>query len=67
MFVADVIPVPDQLYVTGEEAVVALTFTEVTVQFSTPDAAGVTTSAVVLCVTACDPVVVQPLDVFVMV
>jgi hypothetical protein len=42
MFVAEVIPVPLQLYETGVVVVVALAFTLVNVQFKTAEAADAT-------------------------
>jgi hypothetical protein len=65
MFAADVMPVPVQLKETGVAAVLALTFTEVSVQFNTADTEAVVAGTVVFCVTACEPVAWQPLAVFV--
>jgi hypothetical protein len=61
MLVADKIPGPVQLYVTGVVVVVALAFTEVTVQFKTPEAEELMDGAIVFCVTlTIDSVEVQP-------
>jgi len=51
MFVAEVIPVPDQLYVE-EVVVVALAFMLIKEQLKVPELAGVTTGNTVFCVTA---------------
>jgi hypothetical protein len=49
------------LYVTGVVVVVALAFTEVTVQFKTPEAEELTDGAIVFCVTlTVDSVEVHP-------
>ena len=61
IFVAEVIPAPVQLYVTGVVVVVALAFTEVTVQFKTPETEELMDGAIVFCVTlTVDIVDVQP-------